>query len=108
VTLPAGATTVTLVSNSHELRQAQSVTVTSGGSAAVTVRLPNGRLSVNALPWAEVWADGELLGTTPLANVPLRVGSHEIVWRHPTLGERRQTVLIKARTPARVGVDFLR
>ena len=74
--------------------------------ATATVTLPNGTLSVNALPWAEVWVDGRSSGTTPLANLAVPIGSHEIVLRHPQLGERRRTVTVTTQTPVRVGVDF--
>ena len=70
--------------------------------------MPTGYLSLNALPWAEVWVDGNAVGTTPLANLSLPIGSHEVLWRHPTLGDRRQLVIVKAKTPARAGVDFTR
>jgi serine/threonine-protein kinase len=68
--------------------------------------MPNGSLSINALPWAEVYIDGEYAGTTPLGNVAVAIGSHDVVWRHPELGERRGTVSVPANTPARIGVDF--
>jgi hypothetical protein len=58
------------------------------------------------LPWADVFVDGRSIGTTPLANVRCRFGSHQIVWRHPQLGERSQTVNVTEHTPVRVGVDF--
>jgi serine/threonine-protein kinase len=68
--------------------------------------VPTGLLSVNAVPWASVSVDGGEVGTTPLANVALPIGSHEVVWRHPQLGERRRTIAITARTPTRIGMDF--
>lgn len=108
VTLPVGVVDLVLVSAAHEFRQARSVRVTNGKPAAVTVSLPDGLLSVNAEPWAEVFIDSRSVGMTPLADIPVRIGSHEVVWRHPTLGERRQVVVVKARTPARAGVDFWR
>jgi hypothetical protein len=58
------------------------------------------------LPWADVSVDGQSVGTTPLANLVVPIGSHEVVWLHPQLGERRQTVAVTAQAPARVGVDF--
>jgi PEGA domain len=70
------------------------------------VAAPNGSLSVNALPWAEVFIDGRSVGTTPLANLPVVIGSHEIVWRHPQLGERRRTIIVTAQEPVRVGQNF--
>ena len=61
---------------------------------------------VNASPWANVWLDGRAIGTTPLANLDVPLGTHEIIWRHPQLGERRQTVVVTAKAPARVGMDL--
>ena len=97
-----------LVSDAHEFRQTVFVTVASGRSNHVAVTMPAGTLSINALPWADVWIDGSPVGTTPLANLSVPVGSHEVVLRHPTLGERQQTVVVKAKTPARVGVNLNR
>ena len=34
---------------------------------------------VNATPWAHIEIDGKPIGTTPLGNVPLTVGEHEVV-----------------------------
>lgn len=104
--LPAGVHELELVNAAFELRQVASVTIAAGQTARVAVALPDGLLSINALPWADVWIDGRAVGTTPLANLAVPVGSHEILWKHPTLGERRQTVAVKARTPAQVGVDL--
>jgi hypothetical protein len=46
------------------------------------------------------------MGTTPLGNLSVPAGMHEVVWRHPNFGERRQTVKVSAESPARAGVDF--
>ncbi len=70
------------------------------------VPVPNGTVSLNALPWANVWVDGREIGTTPIANIDLPIGSHDILWRHPQLGERRQTVTVTAKTPLRLVMDF--
>jgi serine/threonine-protein kinase len=68
--------------------------------------VPSGRLSINAVPWAEVWLDGRAIGQTPVGNVLASIGPHEVVFRHPSLGERRQTVDVVADTTTRVGIDF--
>jgi hypothetical protein len=68
--------------------------------------VPNGRISINALPWANVWIDGSAAGETPLANLSMPIGQHEIVFRHPQLGEQRQTVVVKTEGLTRVSVKF--
>ena len=80
--------------------------VTAGKTAAAKIDLPTGALSINAQPWAEVWVDGERVGETPIGNLSRRIGTHEVIFKHPDLGERRETVLITVGKPARIGVDL--
>lgn len=82
------------------------VDVASGKTASATVTLPNGSVSINALPWASVTLDGRDLGTTPVANVEVPLGTHDVVLRHPQFGERRQSILVTAKSPVRLVVDF--
>jgi hypothetical protein len=61
---------------------------------------------VNARPWADVLIDGIAAGQTPLANVALAIGPHQITFRHPELGERTERVVITAKGVNRVAVDL--
>jgi hypothetical protein len=106
IMLPPGAHRFELVNAPLEFRTTTSVQVVAGSTATAKIAIPNGLLSVNALPWAEVEIDGKPVGTTPLANISLPIGSHRVVWRHPQLGERDRTVAITATAHARVGVNF--
>lgn len=108
IMLPAGRHTLDLVADPFEFRTAVTVTVGVGRTVTIPVAVPNGRLSINAVPWADVWLDGQALGSTPLANIEVPVGSHEVVWRHPQLGERRQSIRVPASSPARVTMDLNR
>jgi hypothetical protein len=74
-----------------------------------TVKLlvdPKGTANINALPWAEVFIDGDKAGETPLANVAIRLGVHEIVFRNPQFPERKIVTTIKAGAPTTISVDF--
>lgn len=84
----------------------RSVRVTAGKTTATKIDLPNGSLNINAQPWAEVFVDGERVGETPIGNLSRRVGTHEVIFRHPDLGERKETVTIAVGKPARIGVDL--
>jgi len=106
--LPAGVHTLELANAAFEFRTTLTVTIVPGETTRLSVTLPNGSLSVNALPWAEVFVDGRSIGTTPLANVPVPVGSREVLWRHPDFGDRRQLVNVTARSPTRIGTDLRR
>jgi hypothetical protein len=106
LSLPAGRHELELASPTLDFRTRMSVYITPGQIAGLVVDVPHGSISVNALPWANVFLDGNPVGVTPLANLKVPIGSHEIVWRHPTLGERKRVVNVTAKTPVRVGMDF--
>jgi len=82
------------------------VTVEAGAVARLTVPVPNGSLSVNAVPWAEVELDGRVIGETPIANYSVPLGSHDVVLRNPKFAEQRRTVVVSLAAPSRIGVDL--
>ena len=104
--VPTGRHQLELVNTALQYRSSVSVNIEPGRTASPAVTIPDGILSVNALPWADVTIDGRAVGQTPLANLSVPIGSHEVVWRHPQLGERRQRVTVTAQTPARVGMNL--
>jgi hypothetical protein len=108
IALSAGRHTLEVVNRSAAFRTQATVNVPGGRSVALNVAVPNGSLSISALPWAEVWIDGRAIGQTPIGNLSVSLGAHEVVWRHPDHGERRQTVLVTATEPVRLGVDWTR
>jgi hypothetical protein len=104
--LTAGDHDIEFVNEALGFTAKRTVRVTAGKTSAIKMDLPNGVVSINAQPWAEVWIDGERIGETPIGNLSRRVGTHEVVFKHPDLGERRETVVIVVGKPARIGVDL--
>jgi hypothetical protein len=104
--LPAGDHDVEFTNEALGLSVRRVVRVTAGKTAATKIDVPNGVLSINAQPWAEVFVDGERVGETPIGNLSRRVGTHEVIFKHPDLGERRETVVVAVGKPARIGVDL--
>jgi hypothetical protein len=90
-----GSHTLDVVNDTLGFRSRQTVTVKAGGMTSLTVPIPDGRVSINAVPWADVVIDGNPAGQTPIANLSLRIGQHDVVFRHPQLGEQHQTVIVK-------------
>ncbi len=84
----------------------ETVTVRPGQMVRLRPEIAAGVLHVNAQPWANVWVDGEPAGETPLANLRVTLGQHEIRFRHPSLGEQVRQVVVSAREPARVSVSM--
>ena len=106
VLLPAGSHDLEFVNDDLAFHERRRVTVAAGKTTALRVDLPRGRVSINAVPWADVWVDGEHVGETPIGNYELPIGTHQIVFRHPQMGERRERVIVGARDVARVAVNF--
>jgi serine/threonine-protein kinase len=63
-------------------------------------------MAINAIPWAEVFVDNARVGETPIGNIAVPIGSHEVIFRHPELGERRLSVTVSVGEPMKVGVDL--
>ena len=82
------------------------VQVPPGKVVSLTLDLPQGVINLNASPWAEVWIDGKRVGETPIGNLGIPVGPHEIVFKHPQLGEKRHSVSVTLNAPVRVSVDM--
>jgi hypothetical protein len=106
IMVPSGTHQIELVNETLGYRTMRSVQVAPGKIAAVPVKLPMGSVAINAIPWAEVWIDGNRVGETPIGNQPATIGNHEIVFRNPELGEKTQTVTVTLTTPARLSVDM--
>ena len=106
IMVPAGKRDLRFSNDGLGFSEGRSVQVKAGQTATVSVSVPKAPLSINAVPWAEVWIDGVRVGETPIGNYMVSIGTREIVFRHPTLGERRQTATVSITTPARVSVDM--
>ncbi len=106
VMMASGSHVLDFVNTELGYRTRLTIDVVAGKTMRVPVEVPQGALSVNAMPWAELWVDGSRVGETPLGNVPVRIGQHDVVLKHPQFGERRLQVLVRADTPARVSVDM--
>jgi hypothetical protein len=106
IMLSAGSHELEFVNDTVGYRVARAVRIHPNQTTALRLVPPMGRLNINAVPWAEVWIDNERVGETPLGNLPTRIGSRQITFRHPELGERRTTVLVTLASPARVGIDM--
>ena len=87
-------------------RVVQTIQVSPGKVAAIKIELPKQKIAVNAVPWAEVWIDGDKIGETPIGDLTVSVGPHEVIFRHPQFGEQRHAITVTAAAPARLSVDM--
>ena len=105
---PAGRHDFDFVNSVIGFRVRRTVDIKAGQVTSVAVPVPNGTLNINAEPWATVFLDGTSVGETPLGNLSVLPGEHEILFQHPQLGERRQRTLVRADTETRVSVNMQR
>ncbi len=106
IMLPAGRHEIELVNEAVGFRDTRTVQVSPGRTSAITITLPKGTVSLNAIPWASVFIDGQSVGDTPIGNLPLTVGPHEVVFRNAELGEQRRTITVTTRSVVRLSVDL--
>jgi hypothetical protein len=102
----AGRHDLEIVNETLGYRATRTVQVGPGRVTPVRIDFPKGTIALNAIPWAEVWVDGVKVGETPIGNLQLTIGAHDIVFRNPDLGEQRHAATITVDTPARLSVDL--
>ena len=108
ILMPAGEHALEFSDTALGFQQSKTVKILAGRTQNVSIDLPKAPISINAMPWAEVWLDGRSLGETPIGNLTTTIGSHEVVLRHPQFGERRMTAVVTMKETARVAVDMRR
>lgn len=84
----------------------QTVTILPGQLRTLRIQIPAGQVSFNARPWANVTVDGMAVGETPLGNLPMSAGVHQVVFTHPELGQRRVEAIVQAGQHLRLNVDL--
>jgi hypothetical protein len=104
----AGRHELEFVNNTIGYRVRQIVDVKAGVIGSLSITPPNGVVNINAVPWASVWIDGNPIGETPIGNFSVAPGEHEVVFRHPQLGERRQRTIVRSDGVTRVTANLQR
>jgi hypothetical protein len=106
IMMSVGEHNLQIVNEALGYRSGRVVRVNPGGVTPMRIEVPRGSLALNATPWAEVWVNGDRVGETPIGNVSLPIGNHDVLFRHPDLGEQRHTVTVTLNGPARLSVDM--
>lgn len=106
IMLPPGKHVLTLSNKEFGYTDTRTVEIFPGEERPLNVE-PRATVNLNAHPWAEVFVDGKRAGDTPIANLPVLLGTRVFVFRHPHFGERRITQTITA-AGAAISVDLTR
>lgn len=106
IMVSTGRHEIEVVSHVLGYRETRTVQIAAGRVTPVAIDLPRAAVSLNAVPWANVSVDGQEVGDTPIGNLSLPIGPHEVIFRHPELGEQRRAVTVTLTAPARLSVDM--
>jgi hypothetical protein len=106
IVAPPGRHEFELVNSSLGYRSRQVFNVKAGEITSLNLARPEGRISINAVPWADVWIDRVHVGETPLANLSIPIGQHEVSFRHPSFGEQKRTAIVRYDVPTRLSADL--
>jgi len=105
---------VLLAPGQHQLRlvnqvlgyeAVRQVSLKPGEMTSLSVTPPPSTMTVTATEAAEVWLDGVRVGDAPVYRWPVDLGSHEIVIKRASGGDRRFPVTITVK-PYTLSVDF--
>lgn len=106
IMVSVGRHDIEVVNEALGYRASKTVNVQPGQTANIKLDLPKAPMALNAQPWAEAFVDGERVGETPIGSVQVSIGPHEVVFRHPELGEKRVITTVTLAGPAKVSVDM--
>jgi hypothetical protein len=106
ISMTPGRHKVTLINGRYKYRAEVELAVKAGEITTHTVDVPMGVLIVSTAPGAEVFVDGERIGSAPLPPFPAAVGAREVIVRHVDHGERRQSVDVTPGRPVELSVLF--
>jgi hypothetical protein len=104
--IAAGRHELDFVNDTLGYRASRVVVVGPGKVASISFDLPMGVVNLNAAPWAEVWIDGRRVGETPIGNLNVSIGPHEVVFKHPQFGEKHHAISVTLGAPVRLSVDM--
>jgi hypothetical protein len=104
--LPTGKHDIDIVNEPLGYRVTRTVQVAPGRVSPIRIDLPEGTVAFNAVPWAEVLIDGQSVGETPIGNLSVTIGPHEVIFRNPQLGEQRRAITVRLDSPTRLSVDL--
>jgi hypothetical protein len=105
IMLAPGAHELTFENRRFGFAATRRVDVKPGDRTDVSIEVPPSKLTINASEPAEVTVDGALIGTAPLVDVDVPLGTREIVVKNADGVERRQTITVTVE-PVVLEIDF--
>lgn len=105
ILLPPGPHEIRLENRALGFEEVRRVEVKPGEVTSLSVVPPRSALTVTATAPAEVWLDRVHVGQTPLVELPVELGTREVMVKNAAGDERRLTVTVTVK-PATLNIDF--
>ena len=107
VMLPPGPHQVRVINKALAYDAVHQVELKPGEGTNLTITPPPSSLTLTSSEPVGVWLDGEKVGDTPLNAVPVAIGTHDLLVRRASGGERKLTIIVTA-NPFALHIDFTR
>jgi serine/threonine protein kinase len=65
-----------------------------------------GSISISATPWATILIDGKIVGTSPILNLTLGTGKHDVIFRHPDFPDITKSINIRYNENHKLIIDL--
>jgi hypothetical protein len=108
VRLPPGRHAIRIVNRGKAIDVEQMLDIAAGSTTSVLVEYSPGSVQIHAVPSASVRVDGKPVGNTPLMDLQLAGGPHEVLFSHPRFGERRMTINVTSGKLLKLSTDLRR
>ena len=92
LSVPSGRRRIEVVNKRLNYRGEITLDIPAGQVTTHTITLPAGQLHVTGTAGADVFVEGAHVGTLPMNDIAVPLGTREVIVRHPVYGERKQTV----------------
>jgi hypothetical protein len=106
IAVGAGLRRLRLANEELGFEESHEVEVAAGGVTRLVVSPPSGVLNITADTATDVYLDGRPIGLTPLTNLSVPLGVHEVAFKHAQWGDQNYTVLVGLTTPSRLHVTM--
>jgi hypothetical protein len=105
VLLPPGLHDLRVSNRTLGYEATWNVEIKPGETTNLRVTPEPSKLTVTSPEAAEVWVDGTKVGDTPLNAAPIPLGTHDVLVKRASGGERRYTITVGAK-PFTLNADF--
>jgi hypothetical protein len=108
VRLAIGRHELQVVNRTLGIDTVETVDIVRDGTTTLVVERTPGLVTFDTMPGVSVHIDGAAVGRTPIENLEVPSGPHEVVLTRPGFPERRMRIAVTSGKPLRVSADLVK